>query len=152
MCVIFKDRCWVVHIPFVGMVKFKFLAHFPVDHLANPLSLLLLQTWKLYSESWFFENEKINKLFLLLRVFGLLSSSLLLFPQRFGWYVHRPSSGVCLTREPLRNLKINSRTKTYFVNYWLLLRCYIKRYCLLNSDSCYLFQGLLALSYNSLQY
>ena len=35
-------------------------------------------------------------LFLSLRVFGLLSSSLLLFPQRFGRYVLRPSSGVCL--------------------------------------------------------
>ena len=32
--------------------------------------------------------------FLSLRVFGLLSSSLLLFPQRFGRYVLRPSSGV----------------------------------------------------------
>ena len=31
----------------------------------------------------------------LLQVFGLLSSSLLLFPQRFGRYVLRPSSGVC---------------------------------------------------------
>ena len=37
MRVIFKDRCWVVHISFVGMVKFKFLAHFPVDHLAHPV-------------------------------------------------------------------------------------------------------------------
>ena len=36
--------------------------------------------------------------FLSLRFFGLLSSSLLLFPQRFGWYVLRPSSGVCRTR------------------------------------------------------
>ena len=35
--IIFLDRCWVVHIPFVGMVKFKFLAHFPVDHLAHPV-------------------------------------------------------------------------------------------------------------------
>ena len=33
MCVIFWDRYWVVHFPFVGMVKFKFLAHLPVDHL-----------------------------------------------------------------------------------------------------------------------
>ena len=43
MCVIFKDRCWVVPIPFGGMVKFKFLAHFPVDHIAYPIvsSLLL---------------------------------------------------------------------------------------------------------------
>ena len=36
-----------MHIPFVGMVKFKFLAHFPVDHLAHPvmstLVLLLCQ-------------------------------------------------------------------------------------------------------------
>ena len=44
MCVILQDTCGVVHIPFVGMVKFKFLAHFPVDHLAHPVasSLILL--------------------------------------------------------------------------------------------------------------
>ena len=40
--------------------------------------------------------------FLSLRVFGLLSSSLLLFPQRFGRYVLRPSSGVCRTMTELR--------------------------------------------------
>ena len=28
---------WVVHIPFVCMVELKFPAHFPVDHLANPI-------------------------------------------------------------------------------------------------------------------
>ena len=33
---ILQDRCWVVHIPFVPMVKFKFLVQFPVDHLAYP--------------------------------------------------------------------------------------------------------------------
>ena len=45
MCVILQERCWVVHIPFVGMVKFKFLAHLPVDHLGHPVvsSLILLQ-------------------------------------------------------------------------------------------------------------
>ena len=47
MCAIFKDRCWVVHIPFVGMVKFEILAHYPVNHLAHPvvssLELLLCQ-------------------------------------------------------------------------------------------------------------
>ena len=37
MCVIFQDRCWVVHIPFVLMFKFKFLAHFPQDHHAYPV-------------------------------------------------------------------------------------------------------------------
>ena len=34
--IIFSVRCWVVLIPFVGMVKFKFLAYFPVDPLAHP--------------------------------------------------------------------------------------------------------------------
>ena len=38
MCVIFKDRCSVVHIPFVCMIKFKFLAHLPVDHFADPIT------------------------------------------------------------------------------------------------------------------
>ena len=31
-----------MHIPFVGMVKFKFLAHFPVDHIADPVSSRLV--------------------------------------------------------------------------------------------------------------
>ena len=44
--------------------------------------------------------------FLSLRVFGLLSSSLLLFPQRFSQYVLQPSSGVCQTREPSRNFEL----------------------------------------------
>ena len=44
MSVIFKGRCWVVHIPFVGMVKFKCPAHFSVDHIAHTVepSLVLL--------------------------------------------------------------------------------------------------------------
>ena len=40
------------------------------------------------------------------RVFGLLSASLLLFPQRFGRYVLRPSSGVCRTWKPSRNFEL----------------------------------------------
>ena len=50
-------------------------------------------------------------LFLSLRVFGLFSSSLLLFPQRFGRYVLRPSSGVCRTREPSRNFELRPLLK-----------------------------------------
>ena len=40
----FLDNCWVLHIPFVGMIKFKILAHLPVDHLSHPVgsSLILL--------------------------------------------------------------------------------------------------------------
>ena len=43
--------------------------------------------------------------FLSLRVFGF-SSSLLIFPQRFGWYVLLPSLGVCWSREPSRNFEL----------------------------------------------
>ena len=46
--------------------------------------------------------------FLSLRIFGLLSSSLLLFPQHFSRYVFRPSSGVCRTREPTWNFELRS--------------------------------------------
>ena len=47
-----------------------------------------------------------QRYFLSLRVFGQLSSSLLLFPQRFDRHVLRPSSGVCRTREPSRNYEL----------------------------------------------
>ena len=49
--------------------------------------------------------------FLSLRVFRLLSSSLLLFPQRFGRYVRRPSSSVCRTREPTRKFELRPSVK-----------------------------------------
>ena len=41
---LFSKRCWVVCMPFVGRVKFKFHAHLPVDYLAHPVmsSLILL--------------------------------------------------------------------------------------------------------------
>ena len=44
MCLILEDRFCVVHIPFVRMVKFKFLTQLPVDHLAHPVgsSLILI--------------------------------------------------------------------------------------------------------------
>ena len=34
---IFQDRFWVMHLPFVPMMKSKFLAQFPVDHLSHPV-------------------------------------------------------------------------------------------------------------------
>ena len=37
MRLILKDRCWVVHLPFPRMVKFKLLEQLPVYHLANPI-------------------------------------------------------------------------------------------------------------------
>ena len=40
---IFQSVFWVVHIPFIHMDKFQFLAQFPMDHLAHPVvsSLIL---------------------------------------------------------------------------------------------------------------
>ena len=66
--------------------------------------------WKLieYTTSLSLDIKILTR-FLSLRVFGLLSSYLLLLPQRFGRYVLRPSSGICQTREPSRN----------FVLYWI---------------------------------
>ena len=61
------------------------------------VGLFIFRCLNLWDEFWWF---------LSLRVCGLLSSSLLLFPQRFGRYVIQPSSGVCRTREPSRNLEL----------------------------------------------
>ena len=44
------DRFWVVHIPFVRMVKLKFLAQLPVDHLAHPVVFSLIVFLCLYAE------------------------------------------------------------------------------------------------------
>ena len=35
VCLIFLDGFWVMHIPFVRLIKFKLLAQFPLDHLAH---------------------------------------------------------------------------------------------------------------------
>ena len=37
-----RSLCWVVHIPFVCNVELKFPAHFPVDHLADPVVFRLV--------------------------------------------------------------------------------------------------------------
>ena len=41
-CVIIRDRCWVVHIPFVRVVKFQFLAQFLMDHFAYSIGSCLI--------------------------------------------------------------------------------------------------------------
>ena len=42
MCLIFLEKFWVVHIPFVRRVKFKLLAYFPVDHLTHQVMSSLI--------------------------------------------------------------------------------------------------------------
>ena len=37
VCLIIQEGFWIVHIPLVRMVKFQFLAQFPVDHLLHPV-------------------------------------------------------------------------------------------------------------------
>ena len=66
----------------------------------QPLVIAIVENllWVFISEVMFF--------LLSLRVFGLLFSCLLLFPQRFGRYVLRHSSGVCQTREPSQNFEL----------------------------------------------
>ena len=41
MRVIFQDRCWAVHIPFVRIIELKYLAQLPVDHFAHPVVFIL---------------------------------------------------------------------------------------------------------------
>ena len=73
--------------------------------------------------------------FLSLRVFGLLYSSLLLFPQRFGRYVLRPSWVVPRTREPTQNFELhpllNPQGSPVLIPFaitgykcWVFLNCY----------------------------
>ena len=39
LCVLFSRRdSWFMYIPFCSMIKFKFLAHLPVDHLSHPFT------------------------------------------------------------------------------------------------------------------
>ena len=57
--------------------------------------------------NYMFIYQRVLGFFLSLRVFGLLSSSLLLFPQRFDRCVLQPSSGVCRTRKPSRNFELH---------------------------------------------
>ena len=51
---ILQDNFWFVHVPFGSMVKFRFLAHFPVDHLPTLSCLVLyfLCTSLLHSLMW----------------------------------------------------------------------------------------------------
>ena len=41
MCLFLQNSFWVVHVPFVRIVKFQFLTQFPVDHLAHPIISIL---------------------------------------------------------------------------------------------------------------
>ena len=77
MRVIFKDRCWVVHIPFVCMVKFKFLAHFLVDHLAH-IVVVFHVSWWFFTEVWV--TASLLKSLGFFSVFWPISTMLL-----FGW-------------------------------------------------------------------
>ena len=57
---ILQEEFWVMHIPFVRMVKFKLLAQFPVDHLPRSVvsrlipfcANLLFTLWQFFSSAF----------------------------------------------------------------------------------------------------
>ena len=60
-CLIHQDRYLVMHISFVYMVKFKFLARFPVDHVARPVvSNLILLLHQFTAFSFFVINHFVS--------------------------------------------------------------------------------------------
>ena len=67
-------------------IVFIFIVIFTTFRLICPPAFFRCFCLNFWDEAWWF---------LSLRLFGQLSSSVLLFPQRFGRYVLRPSSGVC---------------------------------------------------------
>ena len=84
---------------YIEYIRFGFVWFYGISTsvgylMPNPFHTSRLNFW---DDVWWF---------LSLRVFGLLSSSLLLFPQRFGRYVLQPYSGICRTQEPSRNFEL----------------------------------------------
>ena len=67
-------------------IVFIFIVIYATFRPIYPPAFFWCLSMNFWDEAWWF---------LSLRVFGLVSSSLLLFPQRFGRYIHRPSSSVC---------------------------------------------------------
>ena len=66
MCFIFQDSYWVVHVTFVRMVKFRFLAQLPVNHHAHPvvsLSVLICCIRLLYDWSFRLYHHNLHLLF-----------------------------------------------------------------------------------------
>ena len=72
---------------------------------SHPLEDCILEKLTKKKQHFIHRTHK-HYLFLLLRVFRLLSSFLLSFPHHFGWYVLRPSSVVCRTQKPTRNFEL----------------------------------------------
>ena len=53
LCVIFSDRCWFVHIPFVHMVTFQLLAHIPPSYVLCYTPSVLICCISLLCDWWF---------------------------------------------------------------------------------------------------
>ena len=108
-----KEEATFDHVTAVNFVVITFVLLFLAESPLSPLSgfeasnLSCLNFWD--EACWF----------LSLTVFGLLSLSLLLFPQRFGRYVLLPSSGVCRTREHSQNFELRPFIWRLQVQSWL---------------------------------
>ena len=85
----------------------------PIPFLIQTIHFKCIGCLNFWEEAWWF---------LSLRVSGLLSSSLLLFLQCFGWYVLRASSGVCRTQEPSWNFEVVEVTMKTIVREPLMMK------------------------------
>ena len=99
LSILWKNRCFRLQIEVCISLKnvFDFLKY-PVYHCIKLMNLKMLQIFRclnFWDEAGWFSS---------FRFFRLLSSSLLLYSQRFSWYV-RSSSGVCRTQKPTQNFE-----------------------------------------------
>ena len=108
-----NSRQWWIHTNGLALVKFKkkyccviYKLFRLTTNLFIPIYLSCRNFWD--KACWF----------LSLRVFGLLSTSLLLFSLRFGRYVLRRSSGVCRIREPSRNFELRPLLNPWGWLFW----------------------------------
>ena len=61
MRLVLQDRFWFVHIPFIRMVKFQFIALFPVDHLTHSVvSCLILSLYWFASSTYYVIDRFIS--------------------------------------------------------------------------------------------
>ena len=99
--------CLMAYQLFMGYLKPKLDSFLNVwSQSYKPFSAFIYNCFVFIYSVFLFVNSNNN--LLLLKIFWLLTSSLLLYSQRFDRYVLRSSSGVsCRTRKPIQNLDLN---------------------------------------------
>ena len=146
---IFLDLFWVVHIPFVHMVKFKLLALFPVDHLANPAvsSFILFCANLLHPLKWLINlplsQHNLHRLFCCIWCcFAPLSVVIMFLSSGFLFVALSKSSGVKFRLFVAWNID----TAIFLCRFLVSSHWFFDRYVMcVESGRCYL--SLFTLSY-----